>query len=50
MPEIFVLLVSFFEVQPHLIKTEGIFRKGASMDKLDEIQLHISVGNYYYLT
>lgn len=36
-PEIFILLVTYFEVQPHLMKTEGLFRKGACMDKLDEL-------------
>ena len=49
-PEIFVLLVSYFEVQPHLVKTEGLFRVAASLDKIDELQVHISMGNYYYLT
>ena len=36
-PEIFTLLISFFEVQPDLIKTEGLFRIAASLDKLDEL-------------
>jgi len=29
-PEIFILLVSYFEVEPALYKTEGLFRMGAS--------------------
>ena len=49
-PEIFLLLVSFFEVQPQLLKTEGLFRIAASLDKIDELQLHVTMGNYYYLT
>jgi hypothetical protein len=49
-PEIFVLLVSYFEAQPELMRTEGLFRKAASMDKLDEMHIHMSMGNYYYLT
>jgi hypothetical protein len=49
-PEIFVLLVSFFEVQPNLLKTEGLFRVAASVDKIDELQVHISMGNFFYLT
>jgi len=49
-PEIFILLVTFFEVQPHLMKTEGIFRKAASLDKLDEIHIHLTMGNFFYLT
>ena len=49
-PEIFILLVTYFEVQPHLLKTEGLFRIAASLDKIDELQVHISMGNYFYLT
>jgi hypothetical protein len=49
-PEIFLLLVSYFEVQPDLMKTEGLFRIAASLDKLDELQVHVTMGNYYYLT
>lgn len=48
-PEIFVLLISYFEVQPELLKTEGLFRVAASLDKIDELQTHISMGNYSYL-
>jgi hypothetical protein len=48
-PVIFVLLVSYFEVQPHLLKTEGLFRIAASLDKIDEMQVHLSMGNYSYL-
>lgn len=40
-PEIFILLVTFFEVQPHLLKTEGLFRVAATLDKLDELQIHL---------
>ena len=49
-PEIFMLLISFFEVKPELMKTEGLFRIAASLDKLDELQVHLTMGNYYYLT
>lgn len=49
-PEIFVLLVAYFESQPHLLETEGVFRKAASIDKLDELHIHMTLGNYYYLT
>ena len=45
-----MLLVSYFEVQPDLMKTEGLFRIAASLDKLDELQVHVTMGNYYYLT
>jgi hypothetical protein len=45
-----LLLVSYFEVQPDLMKTEGLFRIAASLDKLDELQVHVTMGNYYYLT
>ena len=45
-----MLLVSYFEVQPNLMKTEGLFRIAASLDKLDELQVHLTMGNYYYLT
>lgn len=36
-PEIFVLLVSFFEVHPQLLKSEGLFRIAASIEKMDEL-------------
>lgn len=49
-PEIFILLISFFEVQPHLLKTEGLFRIAASLDKVDELQVHVAMGNYSYLS
>jgi hypothetical protein len=45
-PEIFILLVSFFEVHPYLLETEGIFRITSSIDKIDELQLHMVMGNY----
>jgi hypothetical protein len=31
------------------LKTEGLFRIAASLDKLDELQVHMVMGNYYYL-
>ena len=49
-PEIFILLVSFFEALPHLFKTEGIFRIACTSDKLDELETHLIMGNYFYLT
>jgi hypothetical protein len=36
-PEIFVLLISFYEVYPELLRTEGLFRVAASLDKIDEL-------------
>ena len=32
------------------MKTEGLFRIAASLDKIDELQVHLTMGNYYYLT
>ena len=32
------------------MKTEGLFRKAASLDKLDELHIHLTMGNFYYLT
>lgn len=49
-PEVFILLISFFQVYPYHLKTEGLFRKAAQATKLDELQMHMSMGNYYYLT
>ena len=49
-PEIFILLISYFEVYTEHLKTEGLFRKAAQTIKLDELQMHMSMGNYYYLT
>lgn len=49
-PEIFILLVAYFEINEFLLKTEGIFRLSGALDKIEELQIHISMGNYYYLT
>ena len=49
-PEIFILIVSFFEINNNLLETEGIFRITSSIDKIDELQLNMIMGNYYYLT
>lgn len=40
-PEIFILLITYFEVNPYLLKTEGLFRVAASLDKIDELQIHL---------
>eukprot|EP00347_Sterkiella_histriomuscorum_P023598 403334044 len=48
-PDIFLLLVTFFESSPELLKTEGLFRIAASLDKLDTLQIHLQMGNYYIL-
>jgi len=40
-PEIFILLVTYFDTFPETLKTEGLFRVAASMDKVDELYLHI---------
>lgn len=48
-PEIFILLISYFEIYPQLLKTEGLFRIAASLDKIDEMQVHLTMGNYSYL-
>lgn len=49
-PEIFILIVSFFEVHHSLLKTEGLFRIAASLDKIDRLQMHLQNGNYYIMT
>lgn len=49
MPEIFILLVTFFEQNPEIMKTEGLFRISASLDRVDDLQIHIQMGNYYKL-
>jgi hypothetical protein len=36
-PEVFILLISYFEVYPHHLKQEGLFRKAAQNSKLDEL-------------
>jgi len=41
-PEIFILLVNYFEISPELLDTEGIFRKAGDSDKLDELNMHLS--------
>lgn len=48
-PDHFILLVEFFKRNPELLKTEGLFRIAASVDKMDELQVHMQFGNYYIL-
>lgn len=49
-PEVFVLLVKYFEEYPELLETEGIFRISGCSDMVEELQIHLSMGNNYYLT
>ena len=49
-PDVFILLISFFEMHPELYKTEGLFRINGSSDLITELQCHITQGNYYFLT
>lgn len=49
-PEIFTLLVTYFDMYPEALKTEGLFRVAASMDKVDELYLHIQMENYYIVS
>eukprot|EP00350_Pseudokeronopsis_sp_OXSARD2_P005054 CAMPEP_0170540726 /NCGR_PEP_ID=MMETSP0211-20121228/674_1 /TAXON_ID=311385 /ORGANISM="Pseudokeronopsis sp., Strain OXSARD2" /LENGTH=252 /DNA_ID=CAMNT_0010843237 /DNA_START=769 /DNA_END=1524 /DNA_ORIENTATION=- len=49
-PEIFILLASYFEVNPELFKTRSLFVASCCQDHLDELQIHLSLGDYYYLT
>jgi RhoGAP domain len=43
-------LIAHFELYPELLKTEGLFRIAASLDKIDELQMHVIMGNYFFLT
>lgn len=49
-PEIFILLVSYFDIQPTLMRSPGLFLVGGALDKMDELQIHLTMGNYFYLT
>lgn len=46
-PYIFIALISYFEASPELMETEGLFRVVCSQTQLDELQVHLSMGNYY---
>ena len=48
-PEIFVALIGYFEANPELLKTETIFRKNSTQNKLDMIDVHLSHANYHFL-
>lgn len=48
-PEIFVALIGYFEANSDLLKTETIFRKNSTQNKLDIIDVHLSHANYHYL-
>jgi hypothetical protein len=49
-PECFIVLVSYFDIQPALLKTQGLFILGGALDKIEELQVHMSMGDYFYLT
>ena len=49
-PDIFILLVAYFEINEDLLKLEGLFRKNGAIDRVEELQMHIAMGNYYFLT
>jgi hypothetical protein len=36
-------------MSPHLLETQFIFRMNGAIDKIEELQVHLSMGNYYYL-
>ena len=48
-PEVFLLLIGYYEANPELMKTEIIFRKNSSQIKLDDLERHLALGNYYYI-
>jgi hypothetical protein len=48
-PEIFLVLVSYFEINSESYSTEAIFRKAGATDEVNRLQLHMSQGNYQYL-
>ena len=49
-PLIFEVLAGFFLNNEEMIKTEGIFRINGSEKKIRELELHLSQGNYNFLT
>lgn len=49
-PEIFVLLVNFFEENPKCLTPINIFRVSGNAQMVEELSVHVSMGNYYFLT
>ena len=49
-PEIFVLLVSYFEFEPAQLREPGIFVLGGALDRIEELRIHLCLGDYFYLT
>lgn len=49
-PELFTLIVLYFEAFPGTLRAEGLFRVAASVDKLDELTIHLQMGNYYIMS
>jgi hypothetical protein len=41
-PDIFILLVSYFEITPELYKSEGLFRVNGCSDLITELQNHVT--------
>ena len=48
-PEIFFLLVNFFDQNPAVYEVEGIFHVSCSDQRLYDLEVHLSLKNYSYL-
>jgi hypothetical protein len=48
-PEIFFLLVNFFDQNPSVYQYEGIFHVSCSDERLYELEVHLGMKNYYIL-
>ena len=49
-PLIFHLLVGYFQANPDLLRTEGLFRVAAAPDHVTELEIHLAMRNYSFLT
>jgi hypothetical protein len=49
-PQIFHLLVGYFQHNPETLKTVGLFRIAAKDQDVQRLETHLSMGNYHRLT
>jgi len=48
-PEIFFLIVNFFDQNPSVYSYEGIFHVNCSDERLYELEVHLGMKNYYIM-
>ena len=49
-PLVFHLLIGYFQANPEVLKTEGLFRVATDLTLVHELEVHIAMRNYSHIT